>query len=433
MKARLLFEISAWLLLVCMSRAAEPGQTVKLNLIASCARRMFQPNDVIHELKLDDEQPSGVKKPPPDLTAPQFAKLRIGPAETRTTFVAILDTPSDKPPRLFVDANHNGDFTDDPPCEWEAQQTTVQTRDGLREVTSYRGGTTLKVPYGAETLALHVQLEFHPDANDRAVGHGDDRLIYFQDFARAGKVTLDGKKDDAFFYDPSGNGDYKDAVNMGGVRLMLDLNGNGKFEMPNEGLPIGTPFNVGGTTFQFANMSATGASFRIEKSVQIAPQTQPWTPPDRMPYFAPGFEATDFDGKPIRFPQDFRGKIVLLHFWSTESKPCLAEIPNLVKAYEKFGSKKLEVLSVNLDFDGSSESNKQKFARSANDLHMNWPQICDGHEWKGEIAAKYYVRFAPAQLLIDGDTGGVLGFPDNLHGADLEKTIEQELERKNRK
>jgi len=418
------------LLLAGFACAAEPGQTIKLDLIASGAKRMFQPLYAIHEVKLDDEQPAGIKKLPPDLTAPQFAKLRIGPADSRTIFYVILEPPAGKPARLFVDANHNGDLTDDPACEWEARQTTVQTPSGLKDITSYCGGATVKVPYGSETLVLHVLLDYRPDKDDPTPGRGEDRLVYYQDFARAGKVTIDGKKYAALLFDPSGSGDYRDTKEFGGICLILDLNEDRKFDRDTEKLPINAPFNVTGTTYQISDMKASGASFRIVKSEQSVPQTQPRTPPNWLPFFAPGFQATTTDGKTINFPQDYHGKLVLLHFWSTGSKPSLAEIPTLVKAYDKYHAKNLEVVSINLDLDSSSESNKLKVAQSAKDRQMTWPQICDGNQWKGDIASKYPVRSIPAIMLIDGDTGSVLGFPDNLHSSDLDKTIQQELDRK---
>src|SRR5262245_5434032 len=377
------------LLLSGIARAAEPGQTVNLDLITGGAKRMFQPLYAIHEVKLDDEQPAGIKKLPPDLTAPLFAKLRVGPADSRTTFYVILEAPAGKPARLFVDANHNGDFSDDPACEWEARQTTVQTPRGLKDITSYCGGATLKVPYGSETLALHVLLDYRPDKDDPTPGRGDDHLIYYQDFARAGKIAIDAKKYAALLFDPSGSGDYRDTKELGGVCLILDLNEDRKFDHATEKLPIDAPFNVSGTTYQISDMKASGASFRIVKSAQNAPQTQPRTPPNWLPFFAPEFQATATDGKAIHFPQDYHGKLVILHFWSADSKPSLTEIPTLVKAYDKYHAKNLEVVSVNLDLDSSSDTNKLKVALSAKDRQMTWPQICDGSQWKGEIASKY--------------------------------------------
>ena len=50
---------------------------------------------------------------------------------------------------------------------------------------------------------------------------------------------------------------------------------------------------------------------------------------------APDFSATDIDGNPISL-KDYRGKIVLLDFWSTTCGPCIGEIPNVKKVYDAY-------------------------------------------------------------------------------------------------
>jgi hypothetical protein len=93
-------------------------------------------------------------------------------------------------------------------------------------------------------------LDYRPDKFDRTPGHADDALIYDEDFARTGKLTLGGKSYRALLFDPSGIGDYRDTKEIGGVRLVLDLNEDGRFDLQAEGLRIAAPFNVGGATYQ---------------------------------------------------------------------------------------------------------------------------------------------------------------------------------------
>src|SRR5690348_15859633 len=46
---------------------------------------------------------------------------------------------------------------------------------------------------------------------------------------------------------------------------------------------------------------------------------------------------------------DFRGKKVLLNFWSVLVKPCIEQIPNLIQFNSQFGSKNWQVISLTTD------------------------------------------------------------------------------------
>src|SRR4030043_1134390 len=60
---------------------------------------------------------------------------------------------------------------------------------------------------------------------------------------------------------------------------------------------------------------------------------------------APDFTLNDLCGKKVTLSQ-FRGKVVILNFWSIWCGPCLAEMPSLNKLYLEFKDRGLVVIAV---------------------------------------------------------------------------------------
>ncbi len=63
---------------------------------------------------------------------------------------------------------------------------------------------------------------------------------------------------------------------------------------------------------------------------------------------APNWSLKNLDGKTVRL-SDFRGKVVVLDFWTTWCPPCRQEIPGLIELQKKYGTNGLVVIGVSLD------------------------------------------------------------------------------------
>ena len=65
---------------------------------------------------------------------------------------------------------------------------------------------------------------------------------------------------------------------------------------------------------------------------------------------APNVVFTSIKGERIAM-SDLKGKVVLVNFWATDCLPCVTEMPALVKTYQKFNAKGLEIIAVAMPYD----------------------------------------------------------------------------------
>jgi peroxiredoxin len=146
----------------------------------------------------------------------------------------------------------------------------------------------------------------------------------------------------------------------------------------------------------------------------------------RLGHKAPTFIGKLLDGKSVKFPDDYKGKIVLLDFWATWCHAAVQEIP-VVKAYGKYHDQGLEVLGVSLD----KKDGEQKLADFIKSKNMPWPQVYDGKCWDAGVAVLYGVDRISYRILVDGDTGVILA--DGLNDENIAPAIEEALAKKNKK
>ena len=90
------------------------------------------------------------------------------------------------------------------------------------------------------------------------------------------------------------------------------------------------------------------------------------------------------------------GKPLLLHVWDVECPACLGAMASLAALREKF-EEQLHVvgLCVNTDPDAA-----KKYAEK---YQINWPQICDGEGWNGELVMQLKVEHIPEIYLFNSE------------------------------
>lgn len=141
------------------------------------------------------------------------------------------------------------------------------------------------------------------------------------------------------------------------------------------------------------------------------------------------FHVRTVDGKMINFPDDYKGKVVLLDFWATWCPPCREELPKVVAAYNQYHDKGFEIVSVSLDEPRQGPA----LLQFIKDHNMTWPQIYDGHFWKAAIAVEYGVHAIPCPVLVDGDTGMIIATDTEALGHRLTRALDTALAAKTKK
>ncbi|SIS95482.1 Peroxiredoxin [Filimonas lacunae] len=128
---------------------------------------------------------------------------------------------------------------------------------------------------------------------------------------------------------------------------------------------------------------------------------------------APDFTQNDLAGKPVTL-SSFKGRYVLIDFWASWCKPCRAENPFVVKAYQQFKDKGFEILSVSLD------ASHDDWAKAVEKDGMPWTHVSDLQFWKNAVAVKYGISSVPSNFLLD-PSGKIVA--KNLRGNKLAETL----------
>jgi len=75
---------------------------------------------------------------------------------------------------------------------------------------------------------------------------------------------------------------------------------------------------------------------------------------------APDFELTNLSGRKVRL-SDYRGKTVILNFWTKTCRPCLEEMPSLAELGRALG-KRSDIVLVTVTTDETAEDARQTLA-----------------------------------------------------------------------
>ena len=143
---------------------------------------------------------------------------------------------------------------------------------------------------------------------------------------------------------------------------------------------------------------------------------------------APDFSGPSTDGTVISLKEiTAKSKVTLVDFWAAWCGPCRKENPNVVKMYEKYYEKGLEIIGVSLDGDPNRrQANPKKAWEEAIATDgLKWYHISNLKGFQGPIARAYNIRGIPKMFLLDNQ-GKIIG--KDLRGYALEKELSKLLD-----
>jgi len=121
---------------------------------------------------------------------------------------------------------------------------------------------------------------------------------------------------------------------------------------------------------------------------------------------------TALDGREVDLAK-LKDRVVLVEFWSTSCGPCVAEMPKVKAAYNKFHDRGFEVVGICLD---DKETVLRRFIKEKD---LTWPQYFDGKGWENKFALRYGIFSIPTMWLVNK--------PGNLISTDARFDLEQQV------
>lgn len=165
-----------------------------------------------------------------------------------------------------------------------------------------------------------------------------------------------------------------------------------------------------------------------EKKEETNKQTATSSTSENKTIQAFDFTAMDKDGKTVKL-SDFKGKKVYINMWASWCGPCMREIPELEKTYQKLKDNKdivfLSMTSPNdAEFKNQSPQDKGKdvILNKAKELGATYPVLFDVND---RFIINYAIRSFPTHIFINSD--GTIG--NRIAGGVTEESLTKEIEK----
>lgn len=109
----------------------------------------------------------------------------------------------------------------------------------------------------------------------------------------------------------------------------------------------------------------------------------------------PEVTLSDMQGKPLNLPNNFKGKVLLIHFWAMDCHFCDKEILLLLEPlYQKYKAQGFLPIAINVGPVNKADERWRKMAS------LTYPSLVDE---RGLVGKKFGVIGMPTTFVIDGE------------------------------
>lgn len=259
--------------------------------------------------------------------------------------------------RAWGDTNLNGDLSDDP-------SVALSLFPGQKPARSFLSDLHWSIRKDDKEISIErlvrVIIEI-PDSANAAHRYRTQSV-----FGMLGSVVVDSLPRLALLYDANQDGLYSRGSSDG---IFFDMDGDRHFSIdlmaPDFG-PFAVPFSIGRTSYVVDSVDAQGAEVALRS---LGPSTGTAAPTVGSP--VPDFGYVDIEGRNVRLAA-YRGKPVVVYFWSSWCGVCRRDAEDLRALYERYKQSQVEILGVSYDTD------RREMERFRQQHRHSWPTSYTG-------------------------------------------------------
>lgn len=318
--------------------------------------------------------------------------------------VALVETPERS--FLFVDTNTDGRLSASERMAYEPGTEYESARELTLQLSPSRAGAP----------ALPFRCRVHAEEWE---GESRRYFVHTATFRVEGHAEIGGRRTLVSLpFDPA-----RGAVDMS-ARLGVDTDGDGRVDVlgrhgPAEALVAGSDaliFRVGDRYVSIVSADFASRSFVLRehaaseyKLIEV-----------RVGRSVPDFDFVDFAGRSRRL-SEFRGKYLLIDVWGSWCPPCLADIPQMKAAYDRFARRGFEILGLDYEYDAPPDRVRALLAQKG----VTWPNAT-AESVRSLVDQRLRVSGFPTYILLDPQ-GTIVDTGAALQGTALIPTLEKHL------